>query len=197
MAQLSSAREAEEASVNSKGDSASSVGRPEIIQPSGESVADHHGWVAPQPTALPAAVLLVDVSGFTRLSELYSSQGPAGCEDFSLLIAELFEKLTVVIEYFGGDIDCFAGDAVLVVFPVSSTDRLSSLRGDDAVAASKREATAAAARQALRCAEVVEGRLSGFQKAPDDPPLTVHSALAVGTIHSVICGKLALAQGHI
>lgn len=184
---LAACRQAEESSVNSQGDSASSVRN-------GQDYTSQHGadlytpgWNSPEPAALQAAVLLVDVSGFTTLSELYSSQGPAGCEEFSLLIGELFEKLTVVIEFFGGDIDCFAGDAVLVVFPVQ-TDLLPG-RADKA-ADNRRAATAAATLQALRCAEVVENRLSGFQKAPGDPPLTVHSALAVGTIHSVICGEL-------
>jgi hypothetical protein len=44
---------------------------------------------------LQASVLLLDVSGFTRLSQLYGSRGTAGCESFSRLIATLFHKLSV------------------------------------------------------------------------------------------------------
>lgn len=185
LAALAAARVSGEGGVDAKGDSGSSVRGGEESVPPLDGAQD---WRCPDPTALQAAVLLVDVSGFTRLSEAYSAMGAAGCEEFSLLIGELFEKLTVVIEYFGGDIDCFAGDAVLVVFPAQVEMAFASAQGDDGM----RAATAAATLQALRCADVIESRLSGFQKSPADPPLTVHSALAVGTIRSVICGKWPL-----
>ena len=44
---------------------------------------------------LKASVLLLDVSGFTRLSQLYGSRGTSGCEDFSLLISKFFHKVSV------------------------------------------------------------------------------------------------------
>lgn len=42
-----------------------------------------------------AALLLIDVSGFTKLSQLYGERGSSGCESFSLLVSELFRRITV------------------------------------------------------------------------------------------------------
>lgn len=44
---------------------------------------------------LRAALLLLDVSGFTRLSEAYGRSGTAGCEKFSLVMSDFFRRLTV------------------------------------------------------------------------------------------------------
>ena len=58
----------------------------------------------------------VDVSGFTRLSETFSSLGTEGCEEFSLVMSRFLATMCKIIQEHGGDIDCFAGDALLVAF---------------------------------------------------------------------------------
>lgn len=66
------------------------------------------------------------MSGFTRLSESYSKMGTEGCEEFSLLMSSFLARMCAIIAKFGGDIDCFAGDALIVVFPADPTDALSN-----------------------------------------------------------------------
>ena len=56
------------------------------------------------------------MSGFTRLSESFSSLGAEGCEDFSLVMSRFLARMCKIIHEHGGDIDCFAGDALLVAF---------------------------------------------------------------------------------
>ena len=62
------------------------------------------------------SLLQVDVSGFTRLSEAFSSLGTEGCEEFSLVMSGFLARMCKIIQEHGGDIDCFAGDALLVEF---------------------------------------------------------------------------------
>ena len=149
------------------------------------NTADHH---AVAPKAMEAAILLVDVSGFTRLSETYGRQGTLGCEQFSLLMGNFFSELTGILDSFGGEIDCFAGDAVLVVFQERvnySTNGSAQTPGKFSAGSPKYEATV----RALICAEAVTLRLSGYKTSPEDPPLLIHSALACGRVFSGICGE--------
>ena len=149
------------------------------------TTADHH---ALPPKAMEAAILLVDVSGFTRLSESYSRQGTLGCEQFSLLMGNFFSELTGILDSFGGEIDCFAGDAVLVVFQ----ERVTCSTNGSAQAPQQFRAVSPlyeATMRALICAEAVTLRLSGYKTSPEDPPLLIHSALACGRVFSGICGE--------
>ena len=67
-----------------------------------------------------AAVLWLDVSGFTALSEMLGEQGPAGAERLSELLNERFGALIAVIARHGGDITHFAGDAICAVWPLGA-----------------------------------------------------------------------------
>ena len=58
----------------------------------------------------------MDISGFTKLSEHFSRLGTEGCEEFSTLVSKYLAIMCDVIASYNGDIDCFAGDALLVVF---------------------------------------------------------------------------------
>ena len=69
----------------------------------------------------------VDVSGFTKLSEAYSQKGPEGCEHFSLIMSSFLARMSDIIASHDGDIDCFAGDALLVVFSVQEAGVAQSL----------------------------------------------------------------------
>ncbi len=56
------------------------------------------------------ALLFVDISGFTILSQTYP------LEDFKTFINEYFTKIINMIELFGGDVVKFAGDALFAVW---------------------------------------------------------------------------------
>ncbi len=104
------------------------------------------------PTSLPfqAAVLFVDVAGFTRLTELHAARGAAGVEAASRMMEGCFGRITEIAMGLGGDVMFFAGDGALVAWTADRRDVLG-------------EATAAAAQAglaiqgAMRAAEPVLG----------------------------------------
>ena len=63
------------------------------------------------------AVLFCDASGFTALTEKLA-QRPGGAERLRNIINKFFKILIDVVLNCGGDVIKFAGDAVLIVFPV-------------------------------------------------------------------------------
>lgn len=60
--------------------------------------------------------LLVDISGFTKLSGEFCAQGKSGIDDLQQATNGYMGKLVDVIYEFGGDIIKFAGDAIICVF---------------------------------------------------------------------------------
>jgi class 3 adenylate cyclase len=118
-----------------------------------------------------AAVLWLDVSGFTALSELLAERGPAGAERLSELLNERFGALIEVIARHGGDITHFAGDAICAVWPVAAGRPLG--RG------LTRAARAALALQAL---PDDPGRREG------EPPLRVRAGVAAGACAWTLLG---------
>ena len=64
-----------------------------------------------------AHVLIVDISGFTELTQLLMDRGSAGAEDLAIIIRKLFEPLITIIEQNHGFISSFAGDSFIAIFP--------------------------------------------------------------------------------
>ncbi len=60
--------------------------------------------------------LLVDISGFTKLSGDYCEQGKSGIDSLQLATNGFMGRLVEIIYSFGGDIIKFAGDAIVCVF---------------------------------------------------------------------------------
>jgi len=65
-----------------------------------------------------AALLQCDLSGFTALTEDLARRGPAGAEELSRTLSVVFGRLTDLVAVHGGDVVKFAGDALLVSWPV-------------------------------------------------------------------------------
>ncbi len=63
-----------------------------------------------------AAVLFVDISGFTALTEKFAGQGPSGAEDISAILNDFYGQWIEIIKSYGGDIIKFAGDGLLVIW---------------------------------------------------------------------------------
>ncbi len=63
------------------------------------------------------AILLVDVSGFTALTERFAAQGAAGAEELSGILNRYFGQISDIITAWGGDIVAFAGDSAIVMWP--------------------------------------------------------------------------------
>src|SRR5258706_951426 len=84
-----------------------------------------------------AALLFADVSGFTRLTERLAAQGPAGTEHLTQILNLYFGRIIDIVEYWGGDVVKFAGDALIALWPARESH-------DDAMASVTASATACA-----------------------------------------------------
>ncbi|WKZ35474.1 MAG: adenylate/guanylate cyclase domain-containing protein [Anaerolineales bacterium] len=62
------------------------------------------------------AVLFVDISGFTALTEQFAAKGPSGAEDISAVLNDFYGQWIKIIKAYGGDIIKFAGDGLLVIW---------------------------------------------------------------------------------
>jgi class 3 adenylate cyclase len=70
----------------------------------------------PRVDAIDAALLFVDMSGFTPLTERMCLKGMAGVEELSRHLNRFFGPICDRIYEYGGDVLKFAGDALLVMF---------------------------------------------------------------------------------
>src|SRR5258706_10409042 len=61
-----------------------------------------------------AAVLFVDISGFTALTEQFAVRGPSGAEDISGVLNDFYGQWIDIIRSYGGGIIKFSGDLILV-----------------------------------------------------------------------------------
>lgn len=76
----------------------------------------------PFAESFPAAVLFADITGFTALTDQLAKQTSTGAEELTYLLNVYFEEIIELFTVHGGDVVKFAGDAVLVVWPVGHTD---------------------------------------------------------------------------
>ena len=68
------------------------------------------------------AILLVDVSGFSALTERFVAQGATGAEELSLILNRYFGQMVDIITACGGDIVAFAGDSAIAMWPGEESD---------------------------------------------------------------------------
>ncbi len=82
----------------------------------------------PRAERIGVAMLFIDVSGFTRLTETLAAQGPEGIETLTRALNEGFGRLIDRVHQHGGDVVSFAGDALSAVWNTfddeSATDAL-------------------------------------------------------------------------
>jgi len=145
----------------------------ELLQKNASTRSRHvlhqcHGLMGPDGSgSVPAmanfhgAVLIADVTGFTKLTELLGAQGPAGVELLTESMNQYFSKIINVIYRHGGDIIKFAGDSVIVLFHEHKMDR---------------------DQEAIRNEEICEQKTS----LEDFPS---HSLIRLATYRSVLCAK--------
>ncbi|KAG0287279.1 hypothetical protein BGZ96_008800 [Linnemannia gamsii] len=67
------------------------------------------------------AVLMVDIVGFSQMTSIASSKGDVGAEMLASQIGAYFDLAIRIIEFHGGDVVKFLGDALLVVFQPDPT----------------------------------------------------------------------------
>lgn len=93
---------------------------PKLIQK--RIAADPSPIESPVAEEIQAAVLFADISGFTRLTESLAEAGPAGVEAIANILNEYFGQLIDIVHQYGGDVVKFAGDAVIAVWTIASSD---------------------------------------------------------------------------
>ncbi len=77
---------------------------------------------APAAWELPGTCVLVDISGFTSLSEQLARRGAQGTEDLIATLADVFAALLTASDD-GGDVVKFAGDALMVLYAGEGHER--------------------------------------------------------------------------
>ena len=82
----------------------------------GRDVAGPDGW------RTAGVVLVIDITGFTALTERLAERGPDGAETLASVLNESFGDVIERIHARGGDVVSFAGDAILAVWPREAGD---------------------------------------------------------------------------
>eukprot|EP00803_Ostreobium_quekettii_P001954 evm.model.scf_1325.5 EVM.evm.TU.scf_1325.5 scf_1325:35935-41194(+) len=70
----------------------------------------------PSMTALQGAVMIADITGFTKLTESLSKEGPSGVELLTTCMNSYFSKVMELVFEYGGDVTKFAGDSMIIAF---------------------------------------------------------------------------------
>lgn len=125
-----------------------------------QSAAQLASLDAPMLDRFPAAVLCVDISGFTALTERLARHGPAGIEELTKHLNNYFDRLIALISDRGGDIVKFAGDALLAFWPAID------------------EPLATATHYAAQCGLAILTELHDYVAA--DVRLTLHMGIGAG-----------------
>ena len=71
----------------------------------------------PEEYAFETVAMFIDVSGFTKMSELLDEEGPWGAEKLAFYLNRYLEQVARIVGNEGGDIFKFAGDAMLIIWP--------------------------------------------------------------------------------
>ena len=70
-----------------------------------------------------AAVLFVDISGFTALTENFAAYRPSGAEDISSILNNFYGQWIKIVKKYNGDVIKFAGDGLLVIWQDSNLEK--------------------------------------------------------------------------
>jgi class 3 adenylate cyclase len=126
----------------------------------------------PGAVELSGAVLFVDLSGFSQISEQLSSQ-PGGAERLKAILDRYFELLNTIVAAHGGEVMSYAGDGCVALWR-------STRRGE----------LEAPLRDASSCARDLRAQLDGLRVPGTSSPLRVHQHLACGGLWIAWIGGL-------
>lgn len=110
-----------------------------------------------------AAVMMIDLARFTRVSERLSVEGSLGAEKLSELLDTFYGEVSDAVSAAGGDVIAFAGDGIVSMWPVVGVDA-------DAVC------------HAARCAESLVTRAFGVER------LRARAAVSFGELRTYELG---------
>ena len=127
------------------------------------------GGSEPVAEQFQAALLFADVSGFTKLTERLAAQGPAGTEHLTQILNLYFGRIIDIVEYWGGDVVKFAGDALIALWPVTPTQDGSC------------DAIAVVTKRATTCALELQRELHNYEVG-DDLRLSMKISIGSGDV---------------
>ena len=102
--------------------------------------------LAPAIVPLSSAAVFADISGFSRLTQLFADQGADGIERLTRVIGDFLGQLLDAVAAWGGEVEDLYGDGILAFWPAEPT-------GEPPVA------------RALGCAAALVTRFDGFEAA--------------------------------
>jgi len=124
-----------------------------------------------------AVVLVIDVVGFTPMSEALTRSGAYGTEELTRILNGWFDTMADLVWRYGGTVAEFAGDALTAVFWCDSgTRRLTE-------------------RRAVQCALDMQAEMDGFQTIVTRAGtfwLAMKAGLAAGPLLSTVMGDPAI-----
>ena len=129
-----------------------------------------------------AAVLFVDISGFTTIAEALSRRGREGMEELSALLDRYFMVMSEPVIELGGEVVKFAGDALIVTFPAQPDG------GDAHLGA------------ALHCALRMQEAMTGFAHTRTSAgvfPLRMKIGIGEGAIYNNTVGDEDKEMQHV
>lgn len=132
----------------------------------------------PSADRFSAAVLFADITNFTALSERLSALNLGGAEELASILNRSFDHLITVIHEHGGEVTKFAGDALIVLWPVPETvPRLGS---------QAQQALVDAVERAANCALVIQAE---FPKEPiEGLKVSVEIGVSAGDVYTIHLG---------
>jgi len=136
---------------------------------------------------IDAAVVLMDASGFTALTEALARQ-TGGAEEIGIYLNGFFGPLIDIVTSFGGDILKFGGDAITILWPVQAGDEAGEAAEEGAA---RQDGALAAVSAACRCCLEVQARVESFGKTPlPGNTLTLHIGVGFGSLCLLQLGGL-------
>lgn len=76
----------------------------------------------PRAERFTGAAMLVDIAGFTALTDRLAGLGPAGAERLTQLLNAYFGRLVDAVNAHGGEVASFAGDGLLAIWRAETED---------------------------------------------------------------------------
>ena len=140
----------------------------------------------PAPIDAPVAreflgvVMFADISGFTALTERLAERGPMGVEKLAAILNDYFGQLIDIVTEFGGDVVKFAGDALIVTWPIESDSGETASLSEE----TQRQVTL----HALECSLKIRETMLSY--TAEGTPLHLRIALAAGSITEVHVGGI-------
>ena len=171
-----------------------------------EVVQQGKDYMEPFSFFVHGVCLIVDISGFTRLSGEYCSMGKAGLDQLQLATNGYMGKLVEIISQSGGEIIKFAGDAIICLFPGSAQSTRRVFRsGSNASEFSELCSVVSGAVQSMGASSIATGVENTSNAIPSETllramfcahelrdvqteKLTVHMALSCGEVCFGILG---------